>query len=287
MLTQTRCGNMYEKLKMATTRAIELAAENTRKRYEEYIKKSQLGEINKGHHDIKSKIDESNGKIIKTVISKMNTGFTIYDEERGGDISKKTLLVDPIDGTNNLLSKKPYFSISIGAVDNGELVHGIICAPITRETYIATKGKPPMLMYKNLGNQLKLSGPAPDSTLFYLDYHTTAAEFVDYYLKLHRLFYDHGKITAFNFSSALDLCRIADGTIDGGVFIGNMPWDFAAGACILQQAGGKIFDLDGSKFNPYTRGIIAVQNENVMQKLKDMGVLEITSQIPKNLLKFP
>ena len=276
---------MHEELIRASETAMREVVKHTRAAFKDYQRTGVVAK-SKGARNLVTSLDKENSQILAKYLIESETGFVLWDEESSGKTGTRTVFTDPIDGTNRLALKDPYFSISIGAVEDDEPIFGMVSAPMLYETFVAAKGTS-RKKYKNNERVLKLKRPRTENPLFFLDYYTTEPDFQQAKIEIENLLYNHGRIPICNHSAALDMCRIADGSVNGGIFIGSMPWDITAGAAILRNAGGMVFDLDGTEFNPYERGVIAVRSIEVLDVIEKVGVMKVLQQIPKELLKFP
>jgi myo-inositol-1(or 4)-monophosphatase len=158
-------------------------------------------------------------------------------EQRLG--KQRVFMLDPIDGTSALVANKPDFTISIGIVENGNAFAGAIYAPTTDEMFL---GAP--------GHGAKFNGASIHSST------RTSLEGANAVGK--RGYYEHGQpwpepwpdmhFTAFP-SIAYRLAKVASGAYDFVILAGpKHEWDIAAGAAILEAAGGKFTDGWGEPF---------------------------------------
>jgi myo-inositol-1(or 4)-monophosphatase len=154
-------------------------------------------------------------------------------------------IIDPLDGTTNFVHGFPMFCVSIAAEWEGEIVAGVIYHPILKETYRAIRGKGAWVnntrmhvsRTKKLGNSLLSTGFSyrKDRVL-----HKEMEAF-------ERLS-DIARAIRRPGSAALDLAYTARGIFDGFWERRLSPWDVAAGALLVQEAGGKVTDFKGNPF---------------------------------------
>lgn len=150
-----------------------------------------------------------------------------------------TWVVDPIDGTVNYAAGLPLYAVSIAAVqgdadpDSWDPLAGAVCAPVLGETFSAARGGGAQLG----GQSIHVSGPSPAGALlatgFGYDPTTHAGDLatIGRVMPLARDLRRGG-------SAALDLAFVAAGRLDGYFERGLQPWDLAAGALLVQEAGG-------------------------------------------------
>lgn len=141
--------------------------------------------------------------------------------------------VDPLDGTGNFVNGKPYFGVSVALAYDRVTQLAVIFDPSANELFSAVRGAPAML------NGSPLAAPRPSRTL------QTARAEAGLYKKLGRL--KHALIAEAPFAqlsmsgaSVLQWCHLAAGRYDVFVHPGEHPWDYAAGALILEAAGGQL-----------------------------------------------
>jgi myo-inositol-1(or 4)-monophosphatase len=153
-------------------------------------------------------------------------------------------VVDPLDGTNNFARSIPLFAVSIGLMDGNESLVGVIIDPINQKEYYATKGGGAFC------NGKKIVHPKFDT-----DY--IPMLFLNHgYAEIDRAkFKELSKRLASNYNilklgtTAVELCYIANGSVDGFICSGDELWDFAAGIVIAQEAGCVFTDWQGNPWD--------------------------------------
>jgi myo-inositol-1(or 4)-monophosphatase len=160
-------------------------------------------------------------------------------------------IVDPLDGTTNYAHRFPVFSVSIAIAYEGETVCGVVYNPISDEMFKAVRGEGaslnafPIRVSKISSLNRSLLG-----TGFPYDIRGTGDTNLDHF----RNFALHTQGIRRCGSAALDLCFVACGRLDGFWELNLKPWDIAAGALVVREAGGITSDfeavplgLDGSR----------------------------------------
>ncbi len=159
-------------------------------------------------------------------------------------------VVDPVDGTVNLLYGLPAFAVSIAAEVDGQVVAGVVHNVLTGERYTATAGGGAHLVSPAEPGPVRLSGSSPvslEQTLvatgfgYRVEQRRVQGRIVAELLPLVRDIRRHG-------SSALDLCTVAAGRVDAYYEEGLKPWDHAAGALVAAEAGVVVTGLPGRPF---------------------------------------
>lgn len=179
-------------------------------------------------------------------LKKSHPHVGIQAEESGDQQRDATSrwIVDPIDGTHNFIAGLPHFALSIALAEGNTLVAGVVYAPISDELFVGERGRGAFLNDRRIrvGKNRMLSR-AMLATGF-PERNKSRETLTDYLDAFQRLFLlCHG--IRRQGSAALDLCYTADGRYDGFWECGLAPWDIAAGAIILQEAGGLITDFTG------------------------------------------
>ena len=171
--------------------------------------------------------------------------------ELGG--SEFRWVFDPLDGTTNFAHRFPFFCVSLALERRGELVCGVVHNPISGETFRAERGGGAFLGEKpirvssvdNLDRTLVATG-------FPYDIRETRANMVH-----HDAFLLRTQGVRRCGSAAIDLCYVACGRFDGFWEMKLSPWDTAAGALILREAGGRITDFQGRPVDIYKPEVCA------------------------------
>lgn len=189
---------------------------------------------------------EANKTIIK-IIKKYFPKHSILSEETGFEDNKSDFkwVIDPIDGTHNFLHQIPVFGTSIALEYKNEVVLGILNFPVLCITAIAEKDKGAFLNGKRIKVSIKKN----------LNHSFILIEFAYANRKEKTLFLEklvHKTIDVRNFGSAIyHLLLVACGKCDGYIILSTHEWDIAAGFLLVEEAGGKITDLHGNKWDSH------------------------------------
>jgi len=192
------------------------------------------------------------GEII-TVIKGEYPDHSILSEEQGylyRDPQYKWI-IDPLDGTHNYARKLPMFGVSIALEHRGKVVLGVISLPYFRELYAAERGKG---AYCN-DEKLHVSDIGLSESLMIYDtkLRVNKEPMIGYLNDLvHEVF-----IIRMYGCATWDLCLVAKGQAEFAVDFTSKPWDMAAGALIVEEAGGKVTDMQGNTWSAYSKGYIA------------------------------
>ncbi len=224
-----------------------------------------------GVNNLVTEVDtEAEDKIIG-IIRASFPSHTIISEEVGELIkpSDYQWLIDPIDGTVNFAHGIPICCVSIGLMYNGDLILGAVFNPMMNELFFAEKGK-----------GATLNG-VPISVSVKSDFRTACLvtgfpykwpDSREHPIKVFERIVLEGLPVRRLGSAAIDLCWVACGRFDGFWEYNLSAWDVAAGYLIVQEAGGRITDFDGKRYNVFeketlaTNGLIHDQMLKVIQK---------------------
>ena len=209
----------------------------------------------KGEADLVTIADRTSEALIRERIRARWPSHDILGEEGGlrDTGSEYRWYVDPLDGTTNFAHGFPVFCVSLGLEYKGQTIAGVIFDPTRDELFAAEKGSgarlngQPMHVSKttNLAECLVATGFPSHKR------HKNPNIFFYHHITLHT----HGVRRAG--SAALDLAYTACGRLDGFWEFYLNPWDTAAGALLIMEAGGKITGFDGSPFQLKSSEVLA------------------------------
>ena len=205
----------------------------------------------KGPKDFVTKTDKRVEKILIDELEKSKKNFSFITEESGKILNKNKevfWIIDPIDGTTNFMHGIPHFAISIALQNNGEIIIGLIYDPIKNEIFYAEKNSG---SYIN-NNRIRVSSKSNlDDCLFA----TNNEGIKSIYPKLNL------RNTG---CAALDLAYVGCGRFDGYFHNRINLWDVAAGKIIIEEAGGKVNNIEKFKINNID---IRAGNPNIYEKM--------------------
>jgi myo-inositol-1(or 4)-monophosphatase len=231
----------------------------------------------KAQSDYVTNIDYISEETIIKFIQKEFPHHIIYSEEKGKSVnnnfSEYTWIIDPLDGTTNYLHRYPTFSISIALAKKNKIILGVVYDPIRDEIFTAIKGKGAYLNNKRIrvSNQKNIN-----DALLTTGFPFRHKHILDTYLEcFRRLFLLCGGIRRTG-SAALDLAYTSCGRCDGFFEYGLSIWDIAAGALLVEEAGGVITDFFNQK-NHLNKGDVVAGNYIIHKE-----IVKITSEVFKN-----
>lgn len=209
----------------------------------------------KGPKDLLSPIDTRVEQYLTGRIKETFPEHDIIGEELGADLSgaRYCWLIDPIDGTTSYCHGQTYYSISVGLKELSETVGGVVCAPALGQMFHAVKGQGTFLD----GQRVNVSSCTElESAVLATGFACLRAGKEHNNLKyLNRLLPVIRDIRRCG-SAAIDLAYVAAGFYDGFWELNLNNYDIAAGALLVEEAGGTVTDISGADNYP-DAGIVA------------------------------
>jgi myo-inositol-1(or 4)-monophosphatase len=197
----------------------------------------------KGEFDLVTEADRSSERLVVEKLRSYFPSHSIVAEEGGGHVGSSDYrwYVDPLDGTTNFAHSFPMFNVTLALERSGEVIAGVILDPLRQEAFTAERGGGAYLNNRRIhvSNTRRLSESLA-STGFPSRKRSHNVN-IHFYYQLAML--SHGvRRTG---SAALDLAYVACGRLDFFWEFGLKPWDQAAGVLLVEEAGGRISDMNG------------------------------------------
>ena len=200
----------------------------------------------KGRADYVTEVDRRAEEAVRDVLAKETPGIDVVGEELGGNETSEYWLVDPVDGTTNFLHGFPAVGVSVALIADGRPQAGAVHAPYLDSTWTAARGQGA----EQDGSPMSISkappGEAVVGTGFPFRYkEERLEEYLAVMIPALRTFEDLRRPGAV----ALDLAWVASGVFDGFFELALSSWDVAAGALLIEEAGGIVTDwTDGEDY---------------------------------------
>jgi myo-inositol-1(or 4)-monophosphatase len=200
----------------------------------------------KDYNDFVSEVDRGAEQAIIDVLKSAYPTHGFLGEESGETNSdaESIWIIDPLDGTTNFLHNFPAYCISIALQEKGVLTQSVIYDPVRNDLFTATKGRGAFLNDRRIRvtNRSKLQESLISTGFPFKDY-----SYLDTYLDIFKDMIKKTSGIRRPGSAALDLAYVAAGYSDGFFEINLSPWDIAAGALLVQEAGGIVGDFEGNE----------------------------------------
>lgn len=210
----------------------------------------------KGRVDLVTDTDLAVERFLAERLPPLTPGAVLLAEEsaESAAVPDRCWIIDPVDGTTNFVHGWPLTGICIAYCEAGEPVVGVVSLPVLGECYYASKDGG---AYRN-GIPLRVAeADRLENAMVSTGFPYDAAERLDELLPAFGAVQARAQGLRITGSSAVDLAWLADGRLDAYFETGVMPWDVAAGVCVLREAGGVAARYDGSPFTLEDRRILA------------------------------
>ena len=201
----------------------------------------------KGRNDYVTEIDRAAEADIIETVRRLHPDHAFLGEESGasgnGDI---VWIIDPLDGTTNFMHGFPQFAVSIGVQIRGRMEHAVVFDPMRQELFTASRGDGAQLDGRRIrvSKQITLEGSLIATGFPY----RVDSPWLDEYLAMMKAVLLKSSGLRRPGAASLDLAYVAAGRVDGFWEMGLKPWDTAAGALLITEAGGRIGGLRGEEF---------------------------------------
>jgi myo-inositol-1(or 4)-monophosphatase len=207
----------------------------------------------KGTGDYVTEVDRAAEAAALQVLRRGSPDIPVLAEEGGGALAELVWVVDPVDGTTNLLRAFPVVGVSVGLLEEGRPVAGAVVAPMLGEAWTAAVGQGAS---DARGNPLRVSNRPPAEAVVATGFPFRHKERLGRYQPVQeaslRDFEDLRRAGA----ACLDLAYTATGTWEGFFELGLAVWDIAAGALLVREAGGVVTDWNGDPDAVFENGNI-------------------------------
>ena len=197
----------------------------------------------KSPNDFVSQVDrQAEARIIDTLLQAYPDHSILAEESGTQGESDYQWIIDPLDGTTNFLHGFPHFAVSIALSHQGKLQQAVIYDPLKQELFTASRGDGATLNNRRIrvSKQLNTRG-----ALLGTGFPFRAKQHFPAYQAMFAGFFEAAADVRRAGSAALDLAYVAAGRLDGFWEIGLAPWDMAAGALLIREAGGLVGDFSG------------------------------------------
>ncbi len=203
----------------------------------------------KDAHDYVSEVDRAAEQTIIQALQKAYPTHGFLGEEGGsiagsGDGADYQWIIDPLDGTTNFLRGVPHFAVSIACKYRGRLEHAVVLDPVRQEEFTASRGRGAAVN----GRRIRVSNrKSLDCALLGTGFPFRAEQVdnLDNYLGMFRSLVGQTAGIRRAGAASLDLAYVASGRYDAFWEFGLSEWDMAAGALLIQEAGGLVSDFNG------------------------------------------
>jgi len=231
-----------------------------------YMSREKQVEL-KGRANLVTVADKEAEALIINHIRERYPHHSILAEESGAlgssDGREGKWIIDPLDGTTNFAHQYPFFAVSIGFEQAGEVLCGAVYDPWRDEMFSGGRGLGSFLN----GEPLRVSDVETlRSALIMTGFPYGFREKIRAVMSQFETFLIESQAVRRGGSAALDMCYTALGRVDGFWEMDLLPWDTAAGLVIVEEAGGRVTDFSGRKFSIYGRQLL-VSNGRIHEEM--------------------
>jgi myo-inositol-1(or 4)-monophosphatase len=210
-------------------------------------------------NDFVTEVDKAAEAVIIETLQEAYPGYGILAEEsglsegKGGDTEYRWI-IDPLDGTTNFIHGLPQYAISIALAKGDVIEQAVVFDPNRNELFTASKGGGAFLNERRIrvSRRIKLGDALIGTGFPYRMF-----DKIDLYLAIFKELAEKTAGQRRPGAASLDLAYVACGRYDGFWEFGLSPWDMAAGALLISEAGGLISDLRGDANYLETGNVIA------------------------------
>ncbi|UFH50079.1 inositol monophosphatase family protein [Pseudomonas sp. KNUC1026] len=203
----------------------------------------------KGAKDYVSEVDRAAERVIVDALRKAYPTHGILGEESGlhagsGEGAEYLWVIDPLDGTTNFVRGVPHFAVSIACKYRGRLEHAVVLDPVRQEEFTASRGHGAQVNGRRMrvSSRTSLEGALLGTGFPFRD---NQMDHLDNYLGMFRSLVGQTAGIRRAGAASLDLAYVAAGRFDAFWESGLSEWDMAAGALLIQEAGGLVSDFTG------------------------------------------
>lgn len=222
---------------------------------QEFPKVASIPVTQKARHDYVSEIDKSSEAQIVREIRRYHPDHAILAEEGGAQgQSDYVWVIDPLDGTSNYLHGMPHYAISIAVQVKGRTEHAVVYDVVRDEMFHASRGSGAHLNNTRIRVSPRTTlDSAIAATAFPFRQRGMMAVYTGIFSEVFKKIEDIRR----NGVASLDLAWVAAGRMDAYFEIGLKPWDVAAGALLVREAGGVVTDFEGNDAVEASHSILA------------------------------
>jgi myo-inositol-1(or 4)-monophosphatase len=214
--------------------------------------------VEKGDRDFATNVDLQIESAVRDSLARAAPGIPFLGEEEGGGAALDAgWVLDPIDGTINFARDSPICAVSLSLIVAGQPVLGIVDAPLLGERFEARQGHGAYLNGRHI-TVAEVSG-LREAIVGVADFKVGAGSEDENRIHLGvvaRLARETLRVRMLG-SAAIDLAWLASGRLGATVMLSNLAWDVTAGLLLVREAGGLVYDFDGSEHDSRSRFTLA------------------------------
>lgn len=224
----------------------------------------------KSETDFVTNVDVTVQETLKAQLASLAPEIQFMGEEQDNsrlDWNRPCWILDPVDGTTNLIHSFRHSAISLALAEAGQILFGVVYNPYSGECFTARRGQGAFCN----GSPIRVSGADRlEDSLLCAGTVPGRRELADKAFCQMRNLYNVCQDIRRTGCASLDLCWVACGRLDGYVELFLQPWDYAAGLLIVNEAGGRITAPDGSPLSLCQGGPLLASNGKLHAALQSL-----------------
>lgn len=256
----------------AAVRAAHLGGDLIAGRFGRRLGANEPGPSAKGPGDYVTATDHASEEAIREALAAAAPDIPFFGEEQGGIRADLGWIVDPLDGTANFVHGFPAVGVSVALVESGRPVVAVVHAPVLGQTWTAIEGGGAQRDGVPISVSDREVAHAICGTGFPFKAKPKLAVYLSMFEAAFRRFEDLRRPGA----ASLDLAWVAAGVFDGFFELSLGPWDVAAGALLIREAGGVVTDWSGDESAWLESGDILVGPPAVHAALLDLAAAALS-----------
>ena len=224
----------------------------------------------KSETDFVTNVDVTVQETLKAQLASLAPEIQFMGEEQDNsrlDWNRPCWLLDPVDGTTNLIHSFRHSAVSLALSEAGQILFGVVYNPYSGECFTARRGQGAFCN----GSPIRVSSADRlKDSLLSVGTVPGRRELADTAFRQMRALYDRCQDVRRTGCASLDLCWVACGRLDGYVELSLQPWDYAAGMLIVAEAGGRVTAPDGSPLSLCQGGPLLASNGKLHAVLQSL-----------------
>lgn len=214
-----------------------VGADIVRRRFGEHEAKGEL----KGAGDYVTSVDRESEEAIRGFLQRATPDIPVLAEESGGDKGHRFWAVDPLDGTTNFLLGFPIVAVSVAVIEDGRPIAGAVRGPMLGLSFSGARGQGAW----SGSDRLHVSRRSPERGVIAMAFPFRAKSLMPRYTAALEQVLARTEDVRRAGAASLDLAWVAAGVFDGYLELNLSVWDVAAGALLIEEAGGVVTDWKG------------------------------------------
>ncbi len=224
----------------------------------------------KSETDYVTNVDLAVQELLRERLAALAPDVQFMGEEQdntGLDWHRPCWILDPVDGTTNLIHNFRHSALSLALAEDGQILFGVVYNPYSGECFTARRGQGAFCN----GNPIRVSSADRlEDSLLSVGTVPGRRELADTAFRQMRALYDTCQDVRRTGCASLDLCWVACGRLDGYVELSLQPWDYAAGRLLVEEAGGRVTAPDGSPLSLCQGGPLLASNDKLHAVLQSL-----------------